>query len=92
MLIRYDFDNKLFLNTSIYQCFNKLYLCYGTCNMKKNDCDFAFFKCFNQFKPNSFLLDTFNFVFKEVSNIIIDIIKRFGCTSYLKAQENQCVC
>jgi len=72
------------------QCCNNHDYCYDTCNIKKDDCDTAFRNCMLIACGNAFNCDTNVCQFNAES--FYNIVKQFGCSSYLDSQRGACIC
>ncbi|CAG9812138.1 unnamed protein product [Chironomus riparius] len=72
---------------SLENCCNEHDKCYDTCNRSKENCDDEFQECLN--KICGFELSVLDNLCKSIFPTIVAVA---GCSEYLNAQDNACIC
>lgn len=64
--------------------------CYDTCSSGKSNCDTAFKSCLLEVCGAG--NDVKSLYCKATADLFYDIVKDIGCSSYIDAQKNTCLC
>jgi secretory phospholipase A2 len=64
--------------------------CYDTCSSGKSNCDDTFKNCLLEVCGSG--KDVKSIYCKATADLFYDIVKDIGCSSYIDAQKNTCLC
>lgn len=87
-----NLDFEMNKDTNFVNCCNEHDVCYGTCGMKKDDCDTDFRKCMLQWCSKRHKKTEKLEACEKRGNIFATTTKIGGCRNYREAQKGACLC